>query len=173
MLNETDFNARLEAAVALRKEREGREERTGIDHRKDKSSSNNNDKKKKKKKKEKQVGKYKRKPAFAKQRDQSGNLDEGNSTNHVQDGEENVAMQEDDVKVVSNEETSETMQEGEDEDEEPPEVNPCQSLFDNHISSSPSENLSYMQQHYSFYLPDMEYLTDLEGFLGYSNEKVR
>ena len=180
MLNETDFNARLEAAVALRKEREGREERTGIDHRKDKSSSNNNDKKKKKKKKEKQVGKYKRKPAFAKQRDQSGNLDEGNSINHVQDGEEtvDVAMQEDDVKVVSNEETSETMQDGEgdgeeEEDEVPPEVNPCQSLFDNHISSSPSENLSYMQQHYSFYLPDMEYLTDLEGFLGYSNEKVR
>ena len=32
MLNEQEFNARLEAALALRKEREGREERTGLDH---------------------------------------------------------------------------------------------------------------------------------------------
>jgi hypothetical protein len=32
MLNEEEFNARLEAALALRKEREGREERSGLDH---------------------------------------------------------------------------------------------------------------------------------------------
>ena len=32
MLNEEEFTARLEAALALRREREGREERTGLDH---------------------------------------------------------------------------------------------------------------------------------------------
>ena len=32
MLNEEEFTARLEAALALRKEREGREERGGLDH---------------------------------------------------------------------------------------------------------------------------------------------
>jgi pre-60S factor REI1 len=32
MLNEEEFNARLEAALALRREREGREERCGLDH---------------------------------------------------------------------------------------------------------------------------------------------
>merc|ERR1719329_1365467 len=39
MLNEEDFTVRYEAAVALRKEREGREERSGVDHRKDKTKS--------------------------------------------------------------------------------------------------------------------------------------
>jgi pre-60S factor REI1 len=32
MLNEEEFNVRLEAALALRREREGREERSGLDH---------------------------------------------------------------------------------------------------------------------------------------------
>ena len=63
MLNETDFTSRLEAAMALRKEREGREERSGVDHRKDKTKKNKKDKKKQ------QQGKnHKRKPAFAKKR---------------------------------------------------------------------------------------------------------
>eukprot|EP00956_Cyclotella_meneghiniana_P036817 scaffold130867_cov21-Cyclotella_meneghiniana.AAC.1 len=55
----------------------------------------------------------------------------------------------------------------------PPEINPHQSLFDNHISSSLTANVSYMTATYSFYLPDPEYLIDLEGLLGYCSEKVR
>ena len=55
----------------------------------------------------------------------------------------------------------------------PPEINPHQSLFDNHISSSLAANVSYMTSTYSFYLPDPEYLIDLEGLLGYCSEKVR
>lgn len=153
MLNETDFTLRLEAAMALRKEREGREERSGVDHRKDKSQ------KKKDKKEKKQQGKgHKRKPAFAKDRNEEENMVE----------EENVdTVMETTDTVISDDETSEAM------DEEPPEINPCQSFFDNHTSDTPSENLAYMQATYSFYLPDVEYCTDLEGFLGYCNEKVR
>jgi len=149
MLNESDFNARLEAAMALRKEREGREERSGLDHRKDK-----NDTKKKKKKQKQQAGKHKRKPAFAKR--EESNIDNTQ--------EENSSIQDDTSEVASMEE---------EEEEEPPEINPCQSLFDNFISTSPEANLKYMQQQYSFFLPDLEYCIDLEGLLGYCNEKIR
>ena len=58
-------------------------------------------------------------------------------------------------------------------DEEPPEINPSQSLFDNHISSTLEANLAYMTNTYSFFLPDPEYLIDLEGLLGYCSEKIR
>lgn len=157
MLNETDFTLRLEAAVALRKEREGREERSGVDHRKDKSKK----KKDKKRGNNKQQGKdNRRKPAFAKKRHDEEGSEGLNEDEHVEDAT---------MRSEENDESSET----ETMDEEPPEINPSQSLFDNHTSSSPSANLSYMQSKYSFYLPDIEYCTDLEGFLGYCNEKVR
>mmetsp|Transcript_32755 Transcript_32755/g.68640 ORF Transcript_32755/g.68640 Transcript_32755/m.68640 type:complete len:499 (-) Transcript_32755:75-1571(-) len=163
MLNETDFNARLEAAVALRKEREGREERTGVDHRKDKSKG------KKEKKNKKQQGKsHKRKPAFAKNRAEG----ETNLTNDsVEESEETTSpvaepMQADVVDDADDDDASSM-------DESQPEINPCQSLFDNHVSDTPELNLEYMQSKFSFYLPDAEYITDLEGFLGYANEKVR
>ena len=57
--------------------------------------------------------------------------------------------------------------------DEAPEINPSQSLFDNRTLTSPTQNLKYLQQAYSFYLPDPEYCIDVEGFLGYCNEKVR
>jgi len=151
MLNESDFNSRLEAAVALRKEREGREERTGVDHRKDKSKKN------KDKKKNKQQGKgNKRKPAFAKR-------EEGEVLNDHVDEMEQVAPQ----KAGPVQDDASSMDEG------PPEINPSQSLFDDHTSASPALNLQYMRSKYSFFLPDSEFCVDLEGFLGYCNEKVR
>jgi hypothetical protein len=52
------------------------------------------------------------------------------------------------------------------------EVDPRQSLFDGRVSASPALNLSRMQSAYSFFVPDSEYLVNLEGFLGYCNEKV-
>ncbi|KAL7526549.1 hypothetical protein ACHAXR_001537, partial [Thalassiosira sp. AJA248-18] len=164
MLNEVDFTLRLEAAVALRKEREGRAERSGVDHRKDKSES----KKGKKKKKEQGKG-NRRKPAFANRGDQGDDL---NNVVNVEEEEENVdnssAMQAEAVDNNTNEST--TMEE---EEEEPPEINPSQSIFDNHTSPTPAQNLTYLQNTHSFYLPDAEYCVDIEGFLGYCNEKVR
>jgi len=153
MLNENDFTMRLEAALALRKEREGREERSGMDHRKDKSST----KKDKKKNKQQARKDHRRKPAFAKR------VEEKPVEVVEEDDADAVMEQENEI----NDKTSEAM------DEEPPEINPSQCLFDNHVSASPEANLAYMREKYSFFLPDPEYITDLEGFLGYSNEKVR
>lgn len=147
MLNEADFNTRLEAAVALRKEREGREERSGADHRKDKS------KKSKKNKKQQAKKEHKRKPMYAKREEA---VQDDNEENTDMDREE----EEEEVEEMA-------------EEEEQPEINPCQSLFDSHISKSPEANLEYMANKYSFYLPDSEYCIDLEGLLGYCSEKIR
>ena len=161
MLNETDFQLRLEAAVALRKEREGREERSGLDHlgKSAKSSGKTQLKKELKKgqKAEKRV--HKRKPQVAKKESDVLVPDE----NEAAEEENNVEMENND-----NEEEEEEM-----EDEEIPDINPCQSLFDNTISPTLQENLDYMTQNYSFFLPDTEYLIDLEGLLGYCSEKIR
>eukprot|EP00579_Thalassiosira_antarctica_P002004 CAMPEP_0201869818 /NCGR_PEP_ID=MMETSP0902-20130614/3190_1 /ASSEMBLY_ACC=CAM_ASM_000551 /TAXON_ID=420261 /ORGANISM="Thalassiosira antarctica, Strain CCMP982" /LENGTH=484 /DNA_ID=CAMNT_0048395373 /DNA_START=33 /DNA_END=1487 /DNA_ORIENTATION=+ len=158
MLIESDFTLRLEAAVALRKEREGREERSGMDHHKDKSKT-----KKDKKKQKKQQGKsHGRKPAFA------TNRKEGENLNDDMEDDEDAMQKEEPVETtqdVANDDAS--MEEG------PPEINPSQSLFDNHVSPTPQANLEYLQSTYSFYLPDPEYCVDVEGFLGYCNEKVR
>jgi pre-60S factor REI1 len=155
MLNEEEFTARLEAALALRKEREGREERGGLDHLKD-------GKKGKQTKGEKKMKKdNRRKPAFAKRPE--------TITQEPLEPEPNTEMEQDN----DNEPMEEEEQEEEQEEEEPPEINPKQSLFDNHISPSLKANVSYMTANYSFYIPDIEYLIDLEGLLGYCSEKVR
>eukprot|EP00581_Thalassiosira_minuscula_P009345 CAMPEP_0183705326 /NCGR_PEP_ID=MMETSP0737-20130205/2458_1 /TAXON_ID=385413 /ORGANISM="Thalassiosira miniscula, Strain CCMP1093" /LENGTH=506 /DNA_ID=CAMNT_0025932463 /DNA_START=42 /DNA_END=1562 /DNA_ORIENTATION=- len=160
MLNERDFTARLEAAVALRKEREGREERSGLDHRKDKNSKKNQKKDKNKKNQQKGKG-HKRKPAFAK-REENETVEE--NVEDEMEEEEPVAET-----VTQDGDASSDME----EEEGPPEINPSQSLFDNHISPTPQGNLSYLKTKYSFYLPDSEYCIDVEGLLGYCNEKVR
>eukprot|EP00985_Skeletonema_marinoi_P020457 scaffold12176_cov144-Skeletonema_marinoi.AAC.18 len=147
MLNEADFNTRLEAAVALRKEREGREARSGADHRKDKSKKTKKSKKQAKKE-------HKRKPMYAKREEDLSTVQD--------DTEENTDM---DLEEEEEEEVA--------EEEEPPEINPCQSLFDSHISESPEASLEYMASKYSLYLPDSEYCVDLEGLLGYCSEKIR
>lgn len=41
----------------------------------------------------------------------------------------------------------------------------CQSLFDNHLSSSLDDNLRYMYKKFGFFLPDAEYLQDPEGLI--------
>jgi pre-60S factor REI1 len=149
MLNEEEFMARLEAALALRKEREGREERSGVDHLKE-------GKKGKQKKVEKQGRKQnRRKPAFA------------NREDSVLPPESEQSAEADTQEMdVEPDETSEP-------EEETPEINPAQSLFDNHTSPSLAANRAYMTAAYSFHIPDPEYLVDLEGFLGYCSEKVR
>lgn len=161
LLNESDFNLRLEAAVAMRRERDGREERTGVDHRKDKNA------RKKEKKKNKQKGKgHRRKPAFSTRREE-----EENSTEEVAEEREEIDPPPKDAEAMQEDENDED--DASSMDEGPPEINPSQSLFDNHVSPTPAQNLEYMQSKFSFYLPDREYCTDLEGLLGYCNEKVR
>jgi pre-60S factor REI1 len=63
--------------------------------------------------------------------------------------------------------------EEDEEKEEQIEIDPCQSLFDRHVSASALENADYLYQTYGFFIPDREFLTDLEGLLGYCQEKIQ
>lgn len=52
-------------------------------------------------------------------------------------------------------------------------IGPLISIFDNHESETLDENLSYMQNKFGLFIPDIEYLTDKEGLVVYLNEKVK
>lgn len=167
MLNEADFTSRLEAALAIRKERVGREDRSGTGHLSKKSKNKDDDSsissRSMKSVQSSQIsGKGKnrrRKPAFATVRGGGTELDD-------------VKEHDDAIIIIIKDQTMIDEAE-EEEEEEPPEINPCQCPFDSHISTTPTTNLLYMKTNYSFFLPDYEYISDLEGFLGYCNEKVR
>jgi len=61
----------------------------------------------------------------------------------------------------------------EDEEIPPPTIDPCQSLFDKHMSEDVESNVQYMYEKYGFFIPDRECVVDLEGLIGYSAEKVK
>lgn len=52
-------------------------------------------------------------------------------------------------------------------------IDPCQSLFDRKVFQNIEENVEYMEEKYGFFLPDREYLLDIEGFIGYCTEKIK
>ncbi|KAL7473561.1 hypothetical protein ACHAXS_014004 [Conticribra weissflogii] len=163
MLNEKDFQYRLEAAVALRKEREGRQERTGVDHLGKVAKSNaKKELKKEMKKAQKVEGKGNRgKPKVATKRENVVTTEEeADAVGEHNSNEDINSNVEDDIEI-------------EDEDGELPEIDPCQSLFDNQTSSTLEENIEYMRQTYSFFIPDVEFIADLEGLIGYCSEKIR
>ena len=45
-------------------------------------------------------------------------------------------------------------------------------LFCSHISKTLDDNVSHMTRVHSFFLPDIEYLTDLEGLITYLGETI-
>jgi pre-60S factor REI1 len=47
------------------------------------------------------------------------------------------------------------------------------SIFDNKEFESVAECVTYMAETFGFFIPDIEYLVDLEGLLGYLGEKVK
>jgi pre-60S factor REI1 len=47
------------------------------------------------------------------------------------------------------------------------------SVFDDKIFSTSEETVDYMTMKYGFFIPDIEYLTDLDGLIEYLNEKVK
>lgn len=170
MLTESEFTARLEAALALKKEREMRAERNGVGHLKDKTSKGSLEKqerkmKKMKDKKREEEGRVSKRKMRQNQR--NGNVPMGAST--TSSSNENVEEPLQQEQQEQQEDYTEEM----DQDEEPPEIDPKQSLFDNHISSTVQENSTYMYNKYGFFIPDREYLIDLEGLIGYCQEKVK
>ena len=50
-------------------------------------------------------------------------------------------------------------------------LNEC--MFCSHASHDLECNVAHMTERHSFFLPDAEYLADLEGMLAYLGEKVR
>mmetsp|Transcript_17078 Transcript_17078/g.21279 ORF Transcript_17078/g.21279 Transcript_17078/m.21279 type:complete len:332 (-) Transcript_17078:325-1320(-) len=157
-VTEDDFNARLEAAMALRKEREGRELRDGKDHLKDKTKN-------RKTKKEAVVTDDEDKVDAPKNDGGATGGSGGEMKNEAMEVENDNGDDDDD----DDDETSDKM----DTEEAPPEINPLQSLFDNTTHCTLAENLEYMHQKYDFFIPDREYLEDVEGFVGYCAEKIK
>ena len=78
------------------------------------------------------------------------------------EGEDDEEMDEDDEEI-------EEVDSDEWEDE-PIEKTVC--LFSGYRSSSMEKNLKHMSINYSFFLPDPEYITDLEGLIEYLGAKV-
>jgi pre-60S factor REI1 len=56
---------------------------------------------------------------------------------------------------------------------EPPKLGPNISIFDDHEFSCTDDCLSYMCTNFGFFIPDAEYLSDLDGLLSYLGEKVK
>lgn len=165
MLTFEAFNARLEAALALKKEREVLDERSGKDHLKV-------DKKNKKSKNKSDGGTNNNGRKLSKRQIRQEEKRGGGvirqvtpvSTPVVQKSEtdDNIMMETDDQEKTE-----------EYEEEAPPVIDPTQSLFDKQISNNVQENVEYMYNKYGFFIPDKEYLIDLEGLVGYCAEKIK
>lgn len=121
LLQESDFLARWEAALALKKDKEGKAKNSGTDHIKAGGSS-------------KAYKKHKNKPT-AVTADISYKMDTTPAGTEA----------EVEIKTPAPKEI---------EPQEKPEINPKQSLFDNHTSDSHKANLKYMHQTYGFFIPD-------------------
>ena len=142
LLGEQDFQARWEAALALRAEKE---KKNGTDHLKaNKKKGGGNSKLSKKNQEINSTGVS----SVA-----NDSLEQGNDMSSVA------------ATPKTPKETAES--------QENPDIDPKQSLFDQHISNSVEENVKYMQTTYGFFLPDQEHLTDLEGLVGYCHEKIK
>lgn len=62
---------------------------------------------------------------------------------------------------------------GEDEDDEMIEINLGQSLFDSHTEPDVHSALDYMRRKYGFFIPEAEYIEDMDGLLEYLHSKVK
>ena len=172
MLRESDFQARLEAALALRKEREQREERSGTGHLK--GGKNKGKKDKGKDKKNQKGGKKERREAkHSAARTMAVEVEDTSDDDNDDSSEAEQAQQQEQDGCKMDEDPQETSTTGGGGEDPTPAIDPCQSLFDNTLHRSPEASLSYMSQKYGFFLPDMEYCIDLEGLLGYCQEKVK
>lgn len=148
LVEEREFQMRLEAALAMRKEQE---KKNGTSHIKDINSKKN-------KKKQDQKAK---KLATAKQQASGPSYSSSDAEMKSEDKTEEQEAPRSRIPAALA------------ESQENPEIDPLQSLFDNHKSKSLKENLHYMQQKFGFFVPDKEFLVDVEGLLGYCHEKVK
>ena len=163
LLEEKEFKARLQAALALRKEKE---KKNGTDHIK---NLNKKDYSKKKQNKKTNNNKVNNNAVISSSDDTKMEVEEGKPPS-----EENS----DNNDTINNDETTKATRSSRlpaalVESQENPEIDPKQCLFDQHQSETLEENIKYMQKAYGFFLPDQDCLVDLEGLLGYAHEKIK
>jgi len=168
LLLEADFQARLTAALSLRQE----DVRNGTSHlkkgKKQKAKNTNNSNNKK----ENQIASAanteggivmkSQAAAYDKIKDRQGNEVENEDNKTEEDKEEETPAAD----------AEEEMEEAEAEEENIV-IDPTQCLFDRHMSDTLEANAEHMYKAYGFFIPDREYLTDLEGLLGYCHEKIK
>lgn len=101
--------------------------------------------------------------------------------NHMQSKKHSDVVAKAKDKVEKPKKVSSNAQEGEvDDDEEVEEVDEFEDegleithcLFCHHESNTFEDNLKHMSRSHSFFIPDLEYVVDLKGLVGYLGEKV-
>ena len=168
LLEEPDFKVRLEAALALRRERETKNERSGTDH------LSKNSKKKNKKTSKKNGG-----VVFGNEGGGAVGMSPVKAYEQMKQQKAAGAKQEqadnegEAAEPAPTEEDSEMKEAEEVEEEEAPVIEPRQCLFDSHMCPTIPHNIKRMQEKYGFFIPDQEYLIDTEGLLGYCHEKIK
>ncbi|CAB3363157.1 Hypothetical predicted protein [Cloeon dipterum] len=75
--------------------------------------------------------------------------------------------------VVQEEEASDVEEVDSDEWDEEIEIDAKDCLFCEHHSASTFKNLKHMSEAHSFFIPDLEFVSDLRGLLSYLGSKVR
>ncbi len=73
---------------------------------------------------------------------------------------------------LSNSEPENVESDGEYEEADDESLETTQCLFCPHFSTTFEDNMRHMTKSHSFYIPDLQYVTDLEALIGYLGEKV-
>lgn len=173
-----DFEARWSAAQAVRNEKK----EAGTDHLKNKDQKRKISKKRNGDDKDKDVDEVAGSPSGAVVRSQVPAYDrmkesQTESNNGPILGSTHKEMMVEGEQLSTTEavvdDDKETAAGEEQDDEEQVEIDPCQSLFDRHVADSAIENAEYLYLTYGFFIPDREFLIDVEGLLGYCQEKIQ
>ena len=163
LLEEKEFKARLQAALALRKEKE---KKNGTDHIK---NLNKKDYSKKKQNKKTNNNKVNNNAVISSSDDTKMEVEEGKPPSEVNSDNNDNSNNDETTKATRSSRLPAALVES----QENPEIDPKQCLFDQHQSETLEENVKYMQKAYGFFLPDQDCLVDLEGLLGYAHEKIK
>ena len=163
LLEEKEFKARLQAALALRKEKE---KKNGTDHIK---NLNKKDYSKKKQNKKTNNNKVNNNAVISSSDDTKMEVEEGKPPSEENSDNNDNSNNDETTKATRSSRLPAALVES----QENPEIDPKQCLFDQHQSETLEENVKYMQKAYGFFLPDQDCLVDLEGLLGYAHEKIK
>ena len=160
ILTEAEFQVRLAAALALKKEKDETTKHLGTSHLKHKPVKSQA---KCEEKLKLQDGSFSETPVTGKQQQQQ--------QQQQQNLEEEVTVGSDEI---HNKEMRVDVKKVKDNDlEQTPVIDPLQCLFSNQQFESLQLNLEHMRCKYGFFIPEMEHLVDRRGLVGYCHEKVK